>query len=102
MGGCCGLTGSLYDGGVSPALAGFRATGAREGTAGGRRQLHTHATGERAFESLGGGASQANSPEPPSEMSCLLPMCFISVPILSNGSRHTQPKTGSKDSTHLT
>ena len=27
--------------------------------------------GERAFESLGGGASQANSPEPPSEMSCL-------------------------------
>ena len=40
--------------GFHPALSGFRATGAREGTAGGRRQLHMP-RGNAPLNHLGGG-----------------------------------------------
>ena len=53
-GGCCGLTGSLYDGGVFPGTfrisCDWRAGGHSWGQA-----ATSHAMGERAFESLGGG-----------------------------------------------
>ena len=69
-GGCCGLTGSLYDGGASSGTFRISCDWRAGGHSGGQAAT-SHATGERAFESLGGGGKPANSPESPSVMSCL-------------------------------
>ena len=57
MGGCCGLTGSLYDGEVSPGTFRISCDWRAGGHSGGQAAT-SHATGERAFESLGGGQAR--------------------------------------------